>query len=41
MKIICIDTELDADHSNIFFMTKNLILKKKIRKKLNNYTKST
>ena len=41
MKIICIDMELDADHFNIFFMTKNLILKKKIRKKLNNYTKST
>ena len=41
MKIICIDTELGADHFNIFFMTKNLILNKKIRKKLNNYTKFT
>ena len=41
MKIICIDTELDADHFNIFFMMKSLILKRKIRKKLNNYTKST
>ena len=41
MKIICIDMELDADHFNIFFMTKNLILKKKIWKKLNNYTKPT
>ena len=29
--------ELGADHFNIFFM----ILKKKIRKKLNNYTKFT
>ena len=37
MKIICIDMELGADHFNIFFM----ILKKKIRKKLNNYTKFT
>ena len=35
------DTELGADHFNIFFMTKNLILKKKIRKKLNIYTKYT
>ena len=41
MKIICIDTELGADHFNIFFMTKNLILKNKIRKMLNNYTKFT
>ena len=41
MKTICIDTELGADHFNIFFMTKNLILKKKIRKMLNNYTKFT
>ena len=41
MKIICIDTELGADHFNVFFMTKNLILKKKIRKKLNNYKRFT
>ena len=41
MKTICIDTELGADHFNIFFMTKNLILKKKIRKMLNNYKKFT
>ena len=34
MKNICIDTELEADHFNIFFVTKNLILKKKIRKKV-------
>ena len=33
--------ELGADHFNIFFMMENLILKKKIRKKLNNYTKFT
>ena len=33
--------ELGADHFNIFFMTKNLLLKKKILKKLNNYIKST